>query len=101
MRMMLQVSIPNEPFNSLVLNGTASATIGKILETVKPEAAYFTEVDGKRTAILIVNLENAAQIPVIAEPFFLKFKAECRFHPVMVAEDLAKADLNKLGKTWS
>jgi hypothetical protein len=101
MRMRLQVVIPHEPFNALVLNGTAGATIGKILETIKPEAAYFTETDGKRTAFLIVNVENASQIPFFAEPFFLKFNAGCKFHPVMLPEDLIMSDLNKMGKQWS
>ncbi len=101
MRIMMQISIPNDPFNTLVRNGTASATMGKVLEAIKPEASYFTAINGKRTAFLIVNLENASQIPALAEPAFLKLNAEVTMLPVMVAEDLAKADLDKLGKMWS
>ncbi len=47
--------------------------MGKILAAIKPEATYFTEIEGQRTALLIVNLETASQIPSIAEPFFLNF----------------------------
>ena len=100
MKMLLTVEIPHEPFNTLVRSGTAGEIIGRILETIKPEAVYFTEIDGVRTGILIVNLESASQIPAFAEPFFLNFNAECRFRPVMSPEDLQKAGLAELGKKW-
>jgi hypothetical protein len=100
MRMLLRASFPNEPFNSLVRKGTAGEVMNKILSAIKPEAAYFTEIDGQRTGILIVNLESASQIPALAEPFFLNFNAECRFRPVMSPEDLQKAGLAELGKKW-
>ena len=100
MRMLIRASFPNEPFNTLVRKGTAGEIMGKIMSAIKPEAVYFTEIDGQRTAILIVNLENASQIPAIAEPFFLNFNAECRFRPVMSQEDLQRAGLAELGKKW-
>ena len=100
MRMLLRASCPVEPFNTLVRKGTAGKIMGKILAAIKPEASYFTEIDGRRTAILVVNLQSASQIPSIAEPFFLNFNAECRFHPIMSPEDLQKAGLPELGKKW-
>ena len=48
MRMLLNVTIPNEPFNSLVRVGKASAILTRILEEIKPEATYFTEQHGTR-----------------------------------------------------
>jgi hypothetical protein len=36
-------------------------------------------------------MENASQIPAIAEPWFLAFNATIEIHPVMVPDDLAKA----------
>jgi hypothetical protein len=45
-------------------------------------------------------VNQAAQIPRIAEPFFLRMNAEVRFHPVMTAEDLAAAGLDDLAKNW-
>ena len=38
MRMLVEFALPLEPFNSLVRNGTAGATIEKILGDLKPEA---------------------------------------------------------------
>jgi hypothetical protein len=98
--MLMNVVFPHEPFNTAVRKGTASTTIQKILEANKPEAAYFTEQDGHRSAILIVNVENPSQVPALAEPWFLHFNADCKLRIVMTAEDLQKAGLNELGKKW-
>ena len=101
MRMLMIVECPHEPFNTLVRKGTAGEIIGKILAAIKPEAVYFTELTGKRTGVLVVNLENASQIPTLAEPWFLNFQADCHFHPAMTADDLQRAGLPELGKKWS
>ena len=50
MKMLMIVECPHEPFNTLVRNGTAGEVIGKILAAIKPEATYFTELHGRRTA---------------------------------------------------
>ena len=101
MRILLRVTMPHEPFNTYVKDGSAGAKMKRILDELKPEAAYFTEVDGRRTGILIIHMNDASQIPSIAEPWFLTFNSECHFHPAMVPEDLAKADLAAIGKKWA
>jgi hypothetical protein len=102
-RFLIKASMPVERGNALVKNGTLGKTLESILADIKPEAAYFTELDGKRTALLIVELPNASQIPRIAEPFFLALNAAVEFHPVMLPEDLAKAgpDLEQAAKKYS
>ena len=72
----------------------------EILDALKPEAAYFGERDGKRGGILIVNLNEPSDVPRLAEPWVLAFNAEVKFRVVMSPEDLAKADLNAIGKKW-
>ncbi len=101
MRMLLSVTLPHEPFNTAVRKGTAGETIDKILKAIKPEAVYFTEQDGHRGAILVVNLDNPSQIPALAEPWFLHFHADCKFRVVMSPEELQRAGLAELGKKWS
>ncbi len=101
MRILLRVTLPVEPFNTFVKDGSVSAKMKRILDETKPEAAYFTELGGCRSGILIVQLESTSQIPAIAEPWFITFNADVEFHPVMLPEDLAKADLNALGKKWA
>lgn len=101
MKMLLTVEIPHEPFNSLVRSGKAGEIIGRILETIKPEAVYFTEHDGMRCGLFLVNLQESSDVPAFAEPFFLNFQANCKFRIVMSPEDLQKAGLEELGKKWA
>ena len=100
MRIMLTASFPHEPFNSLVRENKAGQIIKKILDDLKPEAVYFTEQHGTRTAVLIINLTEPSQVPKFAEPFFLSFNADCRFRIAMTPEDLGKAGLEDLGRKW-
>ncbi|WP_206957254.1 panthothenate synthetase [Trinickia acidisoli] len=100
MRMLLNVRIPHEPFNAFVRGGTIEEVIAKILEEMKPEAAYFTEQSGGRGAILVINLDDPSQIPAFAEPWFLTFNADCEFRVVMGPEDLQKAGLAMIGAKW-
>jgi len=99
--MLLHVKIPHEPFNTAVKDGTAGTKIQRILHELKPEAVYFTESQGRRGGILIVNVDNPSKVPTFSEPWFLTFNADCEFHIVMTPEDLAKAGLDELGKKWS
>ncbi|APC19176.1 panthothenate synthetase [Pseudomonas frederiksbergensis] len=100
MKMLLMVECPNEPFNALVRAGKIGEVIGRILESIKPEAAYFTEQDGMRGGIFLIDVQDSSQIPGFAEPFFLNFQATCKFRLVMTPQDLQKAGLEALGKTW-
>jgi hypothetical protein len=98
--MMLLAQFPIEPFNTLIRNGTAGSVIKKILDDIKPEAAYFGERDGRRGCELVVDLQSPSDVPRLAEPFFLAFNAEVEFRICMLAEDLGKANLEALGKKW-
>lgn len=60
-------------------------------DSVKPEAVYFTDDNGQRTAFLFLEMQDASQIPAIAEPWFLAFNASIEIHPVMVPDDLTRA----------
>jgi hypothetical protein len=101
MRMMMRVQCPIEPFNTLVKNGTAASKMKKILETIKPEHAYFGSEGGKRGGVLIVNVDSPSDVPRLAEPWFLTFNADVSFTICMTPEDLGRADLDALGKQWA
>ena len=90
MRMLMKVSIPVDKGNQAIADGSLPRTMQDLLGQLKPEAAYFVAMDGKRTALLIVNLEDVSQIPGVAEPFFMAFNADVEMLPVMNAEDLQK-----------
>jgi hypothetical protein len=101
MRMLLNVKIPHEQFNKAVKDGSVGEKVRRILEDIKPEAVYFTEQNGQRGAILIVDMAEPSKIPSLAEPWFLAFNADVEFRVVMTPEDLQKAGLEELGKKWS
>jgi hypothetical protein len=93
--------MPNEPFNTMVGSGTAGQKLQQILGALKPEAAYFTEYEGRRGAILIVDVPDPTKIPEIAEPWFLTFNAEVHFHIVFDPADMAKVDFEGIAKKWA
>lgn len=101
MRMLLNVKFPHEQFNKAVKDGSVGQKIRRILDDIKPEAVYFTEQNGQRGAILIVDLADPSKVPALAEPWFLAFDADVKLRIVMTAEDLEKAGLENLGKRWS
>ncbi len=101
MRMLLQVKIPHEAFNAAVRDGSVGGKMKQILEETKPEAVYFTEYDGQRGAIMIINLNDPSEVTKFAEPWFLSFNADVQFHIAMSPEDLGRAGLEKLGKKWA
>lgn len=101
MRMVMLVQLPIEPFNTLVRGGKVADKMRQILEDAKPESAYFTERDGHRGGILIVDVATPSDVPRLAEPWFLTFNAEVEFRIAMTPEDLGRANLEALGKKWA
>jgi hypothetical protein len=91
MRFLLKVNIPVESGNAAAKAGKLGATIQTILTDLKPEAVYFTDSNGQRTAFIVLDMQDVSQIPSIAEPWFLAFNASIEIHPVMIPDDLAKA----------
>ena len=100
MRMLMNVRMPHEPFNTLVKKGTAGKIIRRILDDLKQESIYFTEQGGTRGAVAVINVDDPSRIPSFSEPFFLNFNADCEFKIAMSPEDLGKAGLDELGKKW-
>jgi hypothetical protein len=101
MKMLLMVEFPHEPFNALVRSGKIGDIMNRILETIKPEAAYFTEHDGMRSGIFLIDIVDPSEIPGYAEPFFLNFQANCKLRVVMSPQDLQNAGLEVLGEAWA
>ena len=92
MRVLMKVEFPTEKANAGMKNGSMTKNIKAILDEQKPEAAYFTDSNGMRSGLFVIELKDAAQIPALAEPWFLAFDAKIEFKPVMRPEDLAKSE---------
>ncbi len=99
MKLIVDVSFPLEPFNTLVRDGTVGAKIGEILGAIKPEVAYFTDNGPGRGALLIIDIERASQIPDVTEPLMLGFGASVHYRIAMSPEDLQSARLERFATT--
>jgi hypothetical protein len=85
---MMKVTIPVEPGNAAIKNGTLAQIVGGVLEQVNAEAAYFGATDGVRSGYIVFDLKSPADIPSIAEPLFLGLNAGVEFMPVMDVADM-------------
>jgi Domain of unknown function (DUF3303) len=91
MRFFMKVSMPVEAGNEAAKKGRLGETVASILAEQKPEAAYFTTVDGQRTGLFFLDMSDASQLPALVEPWFLSFNATVEIRPVMTPDDLKKA----------
>ena len=91
MRTLLTFSINPEKGDQLIKEGRIGETMESILEDLQPEAAYFTDVEGTRGGFLVVDMEDASQVPAITEPLLLGVGATVHMQPVMTPEDLRGA----------
>ncbi|TRX71447.1 panthothenate synthetase [Carboxylicivirga sp. M1479] len=100
MKMLVNVVFPIEPFNTLMRDGKAGELIGRIVDDIKPESIHFTDHEGNRGAVMLVDVKDESMVPLIAEPWYLTFEAFCEFKVAMATADLMKADLGKLAEKW-
>ncbi|WP_228491823.1 hypothetical protein [Prolixibacter sp. NT017] len=58
---MMIVRMPHSKFNAAVRDGSVESKMKTILDETKPEAAYFTELEGLRAVVIQANLEKASR----------------------------------------
>jgi len=85
------VPCPHGEGNAAVRDGSLPDTLQSVLEDLKPEAVYFSDIEGARGGYLLVNMDDASQIPAVAEPLFLAMDATVQVHPVFTPEDMPRA----------
>jgi hypothetical protein len=100
MRMIMNIIFPTDTFNDAVRDGSAGSKIKAIIEHIKPEAVYFTEQSGQRGAVIVVDVKDSSDVPALAEPWYLTFEADVEFRIAMTPDDLARANIESLGKSW-
>jgi hypothetical protein len=89
MRFIVRTIFTTEAGNRAVSEPNFLKDIQDFIENNRAEAAYFTELNGERTMIFIVDLPSIDRMPAIAERFF-RMGARVEFHPAMNFEDLKK-----------
>jgi len=97
MRTLLKVQMEVTAANNAIKNGTLPKIMKEVMDNLKPEAAYFTAMDGMRTALIVFDMKDPSQMPAIAEPFFMQLNAKLDAYPVMNAQDLEKG-LGQMGR---
>ena len=90
MRMLLKMQMDVEAGNRAIKDGSFGQMLDRVMKQIKPEAAYFTAIDGRRTGLIFFDLPEPSNIPAIAEPFFMTVGASIEFLPVMTPEDVQK-----------
>jgi|SRR6185295_10455662 hypothetical protein len=91
MRTLLMASFPVETANEAIKNGALQQTVQSLMETLKPEAAYFfPDAHGRRSALFVFDMEGSWQLPATLEPLFQNVGAAVHVTPAMNAEDLQR-----------
>lgn len=101
MKMILTVTMPHEPFNELIKDGSVGKVLNEILGELKPDAAYFSLNEGKRSLFLVINVDKGADYVKYAEPFFLKFNADIKYDIVITPEEIKNSGLEEIGKRYA
>jgi hypothetical protein len=90
MRMLLKISMPVEKANEAARSGALKQSIEATMKALKPEAAYFYPEDGKRTGIIVFDMQGSWQMPATLEPLFQNLGASIHLTPAMNGEDLQR-----------
>jgi hypothetical protein len=88
MRFLVTATLPTKTANEAMQNGTFGPIFEKYLAEIKPEAVYFTEAEGHRTIIIVVNLVTANEIIKVSEPLFHAFKAAIDWKLIMSPDEV-------------
>jgi hypothetical protein len=88
MLMLLKCQVPVDKGNEAIASGKMAEAIGKAIGQAKPQSVYFCLMDGKRTMLMVFDMESANQQMLIGEPLFQLLDAELSVIPCMTPDDL-------------
>lgn len=91
MHFLAKIAIPAEAGNKFISNKNFNEKMDELISGLKPEAAYFCAMDGQRTILALINVDSSADIPRLAEPFWLSMNANVDFIPAMTQAEFGKA----------
>jgi hypothetical protein len=88
MRVMVTVAFRAESGNTAIYCRKIERIFKRIMEELKPEAAYFFPERGARAGLFVLDMKDSSQLADTAERFFLGLNARIEMVPLMSAEDL-------------
>jgi hypothetical protein len=80
--------MPTEFGNKLLQDPNFPKKLEGVISQIKPEAVYFTPIDGERGIYMIVDLPSADMIATISEPLWMMFNCKLDLQPLMEMKDL-------------
>ncbi|MFG3051694.1 hypothetical protein ACGFZP_12205 [Kitasatospora sp. NPDC048239] len=97
MRALLEITLDTATTNRLIADGAVAGIFDRLMDDLKPEAAYFFSRNGRRSQIIVVDVPDEAALPGICEPFWLEFNADVDVHLCMDPAQLREG-LGRLGR---
>jgi hypothetical protein len=89
MHTLLKVTMTDLPAaNAAVSDGRIKKIFEQVSKIISPEMTFFYSEQGNRTAIMVFDLKDSAQIPQISEPFFTQLNAMVEFFPAMDTNEM-------------
>ncbi len=90
MRFLAEITVPACNGNARIEDGTMPGIIQGIMDSLKPEAAYFGIKHGQRTFFFVFDIPSADRMPVAFEGFWIYLEADVKITPVMTKSELEK-----------
>jgi hypothetical protein len=90
MRTMLKVKMDTTAANAVIARGDMPKVMQALMETISPEAVYFTAEDGVRCGYFVFDMKDASMLPSIAEPLFSQLGASLSACPCMNQDELTR-----------
>ncbi|MEU2348723.1 hypothetical protein [Modestobacter sp. NPDC049651] len=90
MRMMLRAVMNTQAGNAAIRDGSIGPSLRQLVDQLHPEAAYFFPEDGRRACLMVFDMTDSAQLPVITEQLFLTMGAQVTCVPCMNMDELVR-----------
>jgi hypothetical protein len=90
MRMMMRIQMDTALASKGIADGSLPRGMERMMEALHPEAAYFSLLDGNRTAFIVFDMTDSWQLPPTLEPLFSELNAKIDVSPAMNVDDLKK-----------
>jgi hypothetical protein len=90
MRMLLKAVFDTDTASEVIGSGRGAEVNRQLVERFQPEAFYAFGEDGQRAILLVFDMADSSQIPVLTEPMFQQGKAKVTLTPCMNLDELEK-----------
>ena len=83
--------VSSAPIKVAIRSGTMAKLIEQSIQELHPEATYFlSSNDGRRSCVMVFDLDDASRIPAVSEPFFQGGAERVTLVPCMDLADLQR-----------